>query len=347
MLGINARIERGCSPMVWIHRRFTAPAFLQVGLCLLLLAVGTGASKCTSLNLVHSWAYQIQGLDSQGAADALVNSPYDMLVIEPTRSAKGSEDFDTAGLVARLHERGKLVLAYLDIGEAEDYRLDWRDDWRPPRRRAAGEPDFLVTVDPGGWSGNYPVAYWDQRWKDIVIYGEGSLLDMVLDDGFDGVYLDWIEAFNDPSVTAAAAAQGFDPAVEMVQFVREVGQYARERRPGFVVVAQNGADLAEEVPQYLEVIDGLAQEDLSYGGAADTEWGDPESGDIPTPEEDRLYLMALLEIYRQAGIPLFCVDYALQPKHVEESYRRHREAGCLGYVSQTPLSRLTETPPPQ
>jgi endo-alpha-1,4-polygalactosaminidase (GH114 family) len=57
--------------------------------------------------------------------------------------------------------------------------------------------------------------------------------------------------------------------------------------------------------------------------------------------------MELLEIYREAGIPLFCVDYALQPEHVEEAYRRHQEAGCLGYVSQTPLSRLTETPQPQ
>ena len=327
------------------RRRLTAPALLQMSLLLLLLVVGTGASKCTSLNGVRSWAYQIQGLDKSGADDALVDSPYDLLVIEPTRSAKGSEDFDTAGLVARLHERGKLVLAYLDIGEAEDYRFYWEDDWRRPGRGAAGEPGFLVTVDPDGWSGNYPVAYWDQRWKDVVIYGEHSLLNMVLEDGFDGVYLDWIEAFGEPSVAAAAAAQDIDPAAEMVQFVREVDQYARERSPAFVVVAQNGADLAEEVPQYLEVIDGLAQEDLSYGGEADTEWGDPDSGDVPTPEEDRLYLMELLELYREAGIPLFCVDYALQSDHVEEAYRRHQEAGCLGYVSQTPLSRLTGTPP--
>ena len=330
--------------MKWNRRRPTPPVVLGFGALLVLLILGTGA-KCTSLNGVRSWAYQIQGLDRAGAADALANSPYDMLVIEPTRSAKGSEDFDTAGLVARLHGRGKLVLAYIDIGEAEDYRVYWEDGWRPPTRHARGEPSFLITADPGGWSGNYPVAYWDQRWKDIVIYGESSLLNMVLEDGFDGVYLDWIEAFSDPSVAAAAAAQGIDPAAEMVRFVSEVGQYARGMSPGFVVVAQNGADLAEQVPQYLEVIDGLAQEDLSYGGVADTEWGDPNSGDVPTAEEDRRYLTELLGLYRQAGIPIFCVDYALRPEHVEEAYRRHREAGCLGYVSQSPLSRLSETPP--
>jgi cysteinyl-tRNA synthetase len=225
---------------------------------------------------VRSWAYQIQGLDKSGAADALVDSPYDMLVIEPTRSAKGSEDFDTAGLVARLHERGKLVLAYLDIGEAEDYRFYWEDDWRRPGRGAAGEPGFLVTVDPDGWSGNYPVAYWDQRWKDIVIYGEHSLLNMALEDGFDGVYLDWIEAFGEPSVAAAAAAQDIDPAAEMVQFVGEVGQYARERSPAFVWW---NADLAEEVPApggHRRAGPG----GLSYGGRP-TRVGRPRFGRCP------------------------------------------------------------------
>ena len=79
-------------------------------------------TRPSSLSEVRSWAYQIQGLDQEGAADALTNSPYEMLVIEPTRTLLGAEDFDTAGLVSRLHERGKLVLAYIDIGTAEDYR---------------------------------------------------------------------------------------------------------------------------------------------------------------------------------------------------------------------------------
>jgi hypothetical protein len=42
------------------------------------------------------------------------------------------------------------------------------------------------------------------RWKDIVIYGGNSLINMVLDDGFDGVYLDWIEAYRDETIAATA-----------------------------------------------------------------------------------------------------------------------------------------------
>jgi cysteinyl-tRNA synthetase len=298
-----------------------------------------GTTSTPDLDSVTSWAYQIQELEAAGAADALVASDYDLLVIEPTRSIVGSEDFDTAGLVARLHGRGKLVLAYVDIGEAEDYRSYWQADWETPSAGGPGSPDFLLTADPGGWSGDYPVAYWDQRWKSTVIYDEDSLLDMALDDGFDGIYMDWIEAYSEENVAAAAEDQGLDPAAEMVGF-------ARGRHSGFLLVAQNAAELAQEQPEYLALIDGLAQEDLSFSGEADTEWGDPSSGDIPTPQEDQEHLIELFDLYQRAGLSIFCVDYALQEDNVRRAYDTAEQAGCLGYVSQTPLSRLTETPPP-
>jgi cysteinyl-tRNA synthetase len=307
------------------------------------------AEEARQLNLrrVESWAYQIQGLDEEGAVDALVNSDYDLIVVEPVRSLRGAEGFDTAGMVARLHDEGKLVLAYLDVGEAEDYRGYWGDDWTAPSADKPGEPGFLITIDPAGWSGDYPVAFWDQRWKDIVIYDDDSLMDMVLDDGFDGVYLDWIEAYLDETVVAAAERVGIDPAKEMVAFVQEIAQYGRARSDSFLVIPQNAAELAQEVPQYLEIIDGLAQEDLSFGGEADTDWGDAESGDIPTSADDQEYLLELFDLYLGAGLPVFCTDYALNQANVQAAYATARDAGCLGYVSQTPLSRLTETPPPE
>ncbi len=304
------------------------------------------AQSPAPLSGMRSWAYQIQGLEEDGAVEALLDSPYDLLVIEPTRTVVGSEGFDTAGLVRALHERGKLVLAYVDIGEAEDYRTYWADEWEAPTEDGPGTPGFLVTADPDGWSGNYPVACWDERWKEIVIYGEGSLLSQALADGFDGVYLDWIEAYAEENVATAAEEAGVDPAEEMVTFVREIAEYGRAARPGFLVVPQNAAELARARPEYLAAIDGLAQEDLTFRGEADTEWGDPDSGDIPVPQEDREYLLELFELYRDADLPVLCVDYALEPDNVALAYAAAAEAGCLGYVSQTPLSRLTETPPP-
>lgn len=300
---------------------------------------------------VRYWAYQIQGLENEGAIEALTSSRYDLVVIEPTRTNVGSEDFDTREAVNRIHaspssldDRSKMVLAYLDIGQAEDYRTYWQDDWEPPRAGVRGTPDFLLSVDPDGWSGNYPVAYWDQRWKGLVIYNEDSLLNLVLEDGFDGIYLDWVEAFDDVSVIAAAELAGIEPAEEMVAFIGEMRDYVAERHPNFLIVAQNGADLVDDHAEYLDVIDGLAQEDLSFYGEADTDWDDDASGDIRQNPGYHEYLTGVLWRYVEAGVPTFCVQYAREQANVEQALRDAEQVGCVPYVTLTPLDRLTGTP---
>jgi cysteinyl-tRNA synthetase len=86
------------------------------------------------LDQVIYWAYQIQDLSDDGPVDTLVNSHYDMLVLEPTRTDWSSDDkyFNTRDMVAYLKDskasdgmHRKLVLAYIDIGEAEDWRWYW------------------------------------------------------------------------------------------------------------------------------------------------------------------------------------------------------------------------------
>ena len=57
----------------------------------------TTAPAPMPLEKVTYWAYQLQDLSMPGAVDALVNSHYDMLVLEPTRTDWSSDDryFDT------------------------------------------------------------------------------------------------------------------------------------------------------------------------------------------------------------------------------------------------------------
>jgi cysteinyl-tRNA synthetase len=45
------------------------------------------------------------------------------------------------------------------------------------------------------WEGNYKVKYWEKEWQDIIFGNEDSYLQKILDAGFDGVYLDIIDAF--------------------------------------------------------------------------------------------------------------------------------------------------------
>ena len=179
------------------HRGFALLATVMLIAALLILQAGCGNGMTTPdtlddalkaplpIDKIETWAYQLQGLSEAGAVRELEESEYDMLVIEPTRTDWSSDDreFDTASMVEDLKastaeggEHRKLVLAYLDIGEAEDWRWywTWSRDWEPGEPFPPDWPDFILAPDPDGWEGNYPVAYWEPAWKDIIIYGENT-----------------------------------------------------------------------------------------------------------------------------------------------------------------------------
>lgn len=300
------------------------------------------------LAAITSWAYQLQGLEEDGAIDALAASEYQMLVLEPTNTVSGCEDFDAAGMVRAAKRlpngRRRLVLAYIDVGQAEDYRTYWQPDWVAPTPGGPGDPDFMLTMDPDGWPGDYPVAYWDPRWQQIAATDANSLLNSAVADGFDGIYMDWVGGYEDEHVAARAADDGLAPAEAMIDFIELIRATAHAVDPYFLVVAQNAPDLATGRPRYLDAIDAIAQEDVHFSGEADTDWDDPASGDIRTPdgndEWERGWLYSRLDVYRTAGLPVFTCDYCLIPANAEEARTLSRERGYVPLVTRTPLDRL-------
>ncbi|HPJ45220.1 MAG TPA: endo alpha-1,4 polygalactosaminidase [Tenuifilaceae bacterium] len=82
----------------------------------------------------------------------------------------------------------RLVISYMSIGEAEDYRYYWQSSWNND------PPDWVEEENPE-WEGNYKVRYWDKDWQAIIFGNDNSYLKKILDAGFDGVYLDIIDAF--------------------------------------------------------------------------------------------------------------------------------------------------------
>lgn len=95
---------------------------------------------------------------------------------------------DVTSLNIKNNGSTRLVIGYMSIGEAEDYRYYWDSAWdtTPPSWLAEENPD---------WPGNYKVHYWQQGWKDIISGNASSYLKKILDSGFNGVYLDIIDAF--------------------------------------------------------------------------------------------------------------------------------------------------------
>lgn len=293
---------------------------------------GTGGPL--PLKSVAYWAYQIQ--NHEVAPQPLADSHYDLLVIDQVRSILDQDGYNDALLVSKLqssanHVGGnKIVLCYIDIGQAENFRWYWQQGWK------VGAPAWIAGKDPDGWSGDFVVKFWAPEWKAILT----AYLDRILADGYDGIYMDWLGAFEFGPVVNAAAAEGKNARAEMAALVKELGAYARAKKPGFLLVGQNAAELADE-PDYLSTIDGQAQEDTWFRGGSHG-----AQGDIAIDPADTQARIQALNVFKAAGIPAFTCDYALQSDHVSACYTQAASLGFVPYVTGVQLDRLSSTPPP-
>lgn len=122
--------------------------------------------------------------------NAIKATNYDLLIMD-FFFGDDDEEFN-ATEIEQLKQKAnggtRLVVSYMSIGEAEDYRFYWNESW------TVGSPTWLKAENPE-WEGNYKVVYWNDDWKAIILDSETSYLDKIIDAGFDGVYLDIIEAF--------------------------------------------------------------------------------------------------------------------------------------------------------
>lgn len=308
-------------------------------------------SRRDRLDAAHTWMYQIVGLDEKDAIPTLAESSYPLFVLEPGHTFVESPT-DAADLVRTLRATPdgdeRVLLAYVDIGQAEDYRTYWEATWIAPTKTSRGEPDFLITVDPDGWSGNYPVAYWQSEWQALWLGDEGIVAE-VARFGFDGIYLDWVEAYDDDHVAATAEKEGVDAAAEMMAFVERLGVAGRAVTEDFLVVPQNAPYLVDADPKrYLSAIDALAVEDTWFHGEGDADWDDPGAGDLHKRHKGKWSTENRLEQYEtylNAGVPVFSVDYVISLDNAAQVYRDARSAGLRPLVTRVALSRMTETPP--
>jgi cysteinyl-tRNA synthetase len=126
-------------------------------------------SKAAFLNAVAATSYDVIIMDAYFGDSIFTSSELDQI---KTKANGGS----------------RLVISYMSIGEAEDYRYYWQSDWK------VGSPEFILTENPD-WEGNYKVTYWEDNWKDIIFGNANSYTQKLLNAGFDGAYLDIIEGF--------------------------------------------------------------------------------------------------------------------------------------------------------
>lgn len=126
--------------------------------------------------------------EKNGFITALTMTNFDLLIIDLFFANEALSPQVVSSLKVKNNGASRLVIAYMSIGEAEDYRYYWDTEWQ------TSPPEWLEEQNPN-WPGNYKVRYWHSEWQRIIFGNDSSYCKKTIDAGFDGVYLDIIDAF--------------------------------------------------------------------------------------------------------------------------------------------------------
>ncbi len=149
------------------------------------------SNNVESLFQANNFLYLINPGNFSSADDMVANmqaSNYDVLIIDAYFNDVLLTPTQVANLKTKANGGARKVVAYMSIGEAEDYRFYWQADWK------VGNPSFIKAVNPD-WPGNYKVEYWNKDWQAVIYGNENAYVDKLLEAGFDGAYLDIIDGF--------------------------------------------------------------------------------------------------------------------------------------------------------
>jgi cysteinyl-tRNA synthetase len=305
---------------------------------------------------VNDWAYQLQGYDA--GLIQIKNSKFDLVVMDYSRFGDAESEF-TAEQINALRTAapcgGRIVLAYMSIGEAETYRFYFHPEWIDLNGNPVPgvAPPFLGPFNPD-YPDNYKVKYWLPSWKKII-WGvrtgpNKSYLDRIIDAGFDGIYLDIIDAFE---FWGPREIEGNNvnrhAAPNMITLVQQIANYARVARgkPGFLVFPQNGANIIDpaaypyaanpaqeavlQKQRYFSFIDGIGAEDTFFFGDFDNN----------NPFDPQTETISFLDQYALAGKTVLAVDYLTVGPKIRTFYTNARQKHYVPYATRRNLDKLT------
>ena len=211
-----------------------------------------------------------------------------VLVLEPDESG---ESVVEVGL-----NWSSLLLAYLNAGYAEEWRSYWSN--------ISGAP---WVHGPTEYEGEYYIEYWRPEWHEIMKQMATQYLDM----GFEGIYLDNIDAAEIIEEMDPPWASGVDTRSEMINLVCDISSYIKSLDPDYKVYINIGGAYDMLYNQtLLDCIDGVLREELW------TAWAGVNETTPQDPGEARSALAAL-EYAHNAGKEILVADPARTGEEAE------------------------------
>jgi cysteinyl-tRNA synthetase len=237
-------------------------------------------------------------------------------------------DLDTM----RARRPGRKIIAYISIGEAEDYRPYWRSAWISKGQPTAAAPSWLLGENPE-WKGNYRVKYWQAGWQALIL----ASVEEAMQRGFDGVYLDIVDGFE---TFEQQGGDYVDDCVnpetkqsyrrDMADWVKAIAARARTIHPGALAIPQNGSQLLAQ-PDFLETISAIGIEDLFT------------DGDKVQPRPHSQEVLGDLQKITAAGKPVLVIDYPTKSALAQSTKEQARSHHFVWLVTDRQLKTLGES----
>jgi uncharacterized protein (TIGR01370 family) len=259
-------------------------------LTLVLVGCGTPASTRERLKTIENYIVYY----GTGRVDDLAR--YDLSIVQP--------DTLTSEELARLKAQGKLVVAYLSVGEVEP-RRPWYNDGRVDLHWILGKDQ--------NW-GSYYIDAGQPGWQQLM----SDLTGEFVAKGYDGVFLDTLDTVDVYPATAPG----------MVQLVRRL----RADHPAALLVQNRGFSV---VDQTAAEIDAIMFEDVSTTYDFATQEYSP-ADNTATVEE-------LQALHRQTGLPILALDYA-PPDNPGLAARAVKLARDYGFIPAVSVINLVDLP---
>lgn len=145
----------------------------------------------SSLSDAKNYLYLINSKNfptKQSFLDALAATNYDILLIDLFYENESFTASEINQLKTKANGGTRLVIAYMNVGSAENYRYYWKDNWKK------GRPNWLAKPYEG-YADEIWVKFWKDEWRAIIFGNDNSYTKRIIDAGFDGAYLDNVEAY--------------------------------------------------------------------------------------------------------------------------------------------------------
>jgi len=268
---------------------------------------------------IDDFAYWLNDLNKED----IRNSKYDLIIMDYSSDGYETGEYSSVDVsyMKSGGDRKKLLISYVSIGEAEDYRFYWEESWDTDHDGIPdlGAPIWLDIENPE-WEGNYKVKFWMNEWQQIVF----NYLDKILAEEFDGIYMDIVDAYEYYQSKIPHSDW------EMINFVGKISNYVKTHtNTNFSIFVQNADELLLNYT-YLEYIDGIGREDLFY------------TDNNPTDDNWRNEGINNLNQAIINNKTVFITDYPQIKELKYEFYRNCIINRFLGYAAHRNLDKLEE-----